>query len=613
MKNPDEPTRSIAVELALLSLRELEPKLANDPELLVSTEAVLSFAAVRNAHPVAWQRWRRILEKYGKSDLIEHMLGEPVDLDQREGGSSAADRLIGLVLETGIEFFHDPDQHGWASIRIDGHWENHPIRSRPFQLFLLRTYYRETGNSPGSQAIRAALDLFEAKALFDAQESTINLRVANHRGKLYLDLCDLAWRAVEMDATGWRVVERPPPKFRRARGSRPLPEPERGGSLEELRCFLNVDDQGWTLILAFLVAALRPGVPCPILVAKGQQGAGKSTACRVISALIDPRTGALRGIPREVRDLIAAARNSWIVCFDNLSYLPDELADAACRLATGGGFGGRELYSDHDQAVFDAIRPMMFNAIPDLGAARPDFLDRTLIVEFSEPRHEMRRDEAQFWREFDEARGRILGALLDAAVVGLRNLPEARIDHPPRMADFATWASACENALGVRTGKFLQTYQDNREEGRVLTFESSPLYEPLTVMAMEGFQGTTSELLICLNAIASEGTRRSGGWPKAPNSLSNALRRMAGSLRSAGLEIDFSRPEHGGRRFISVHRARPTSEISSPPSPSSPAHPKDARVRKHSDRFFRSEGLVSSDANRHSDVGDDGDDGDDDF
>jgi hypothetical protein len=105
----------------------------------------------------------------------------------------------------------------------------------------------------------------------------------------------------------------------------------------------------------------------------------------------------------------------------------------------------------------------------DLGAARPDFLDRTLIVEFSELRPEMRRDEAQFWREFDGARGRILGALLDTAVVGLRNLPEVRIDHPPRMADFAIWASACENALGARTGGFLQTYQDNRADGRVLT------------------------------------------------------------------------------------------------------------------------------------------------
>ena len=159
-------SRSIAVELALLFLRELEPLVAEDPERLVSTEAVLSFAAVRRADPPTWQHWRRILEKYEKADLIEHMLGEPVPMDHGDGGS-AADRLIGLVLESGIEFFHDPDQHGWASIRVDGHWENHPIRSRPFQLFLLRTYYRETGKSPGAQAIRAALELFEAKALFD--------------------------------------------------------------------------------------------------------------------------------------------------------------------------------------------------------------------------------------------------------------------------------------------------------------------------------------------------------------------------------------------------------------------------------------------------------------
>ena len=109
---------------------------------------------------------------------------------------------------------------------------------------------------------------------------------------------------------------------------------------------------------------------------KGEQGAGKSTACRVISSLIDPRTSALRGVLREVRDLTAAARNSRLVCFDNLSRLPEDLADAACRLATGDGFGGRQLYSDHDEAIFDATRPLVFNAIPDLGTARPDFLDQ---------------------------------------------------------------------------------------------------------------------------------------------------------------------------------------------------------------------------------------------
>jgi hypothetical protein len=104
------------------------------------------------------------------------------------------------------------------------------------------------------------------------------------------------------------------------------------------------------------------------------------------------------------------------VCFDNLSHLPEDLADTACRLATGGGFGGRQLYSDHDEAIFDATRPLIFNAIPDLGTARPDFLDRALIAEFLGISSGRRCDEAQFWREFSERQPRMLGSLLDAAV-----------------------------------------------------------------------------------------------------------------------------------------------------------------------------------------------------
>ena len=30
-------------------------------------------------------------------------------------------------------------------------------------------------------------------------------------------------------------------------------------------------------------------------------------------------------------------------------------------------------YSDHDEAIFDATRPLVFNTIPDLGVARPHF------------------------------------------------------------------------------------------------------------------------------------------------------------------------------------------------------------------------------------------------
>jgi hypothetical protein len=543
--------RSIAAELALLSLNELDRRAADDPELLVSTEAVLCFAAIRYSDPARWEHWRAILEKYGKLALIEHMLYEPSRADD-PAWKSNADRLIRLALEAGLELFHDSDHKGWASVRVDGHWENHPIRSRDFQLYLLRTYYQDTSEVPGSRALGAAADLFEARALFDGIECPVHLRVAELAGTLYLDLCDRAWRAVEIGPHGWQVIDRPSVKFRRTRGSQPLPIPERGGTLDELRSFFSVDHHGWILIRSFLVAALRPGMPCPILVAKGEQGSGKSTACRVISSLIDPRTAALRGVPREVRDLTAAARNSWVVCFDNLSRLPDDLADAACRLATGGGFGGRQLYSDHDEAVFDATRPLVLNAIPNLGAARPDFLDRALMVEFLSIKPSLRRDERRFWREYFERRPWILGALLDAAVTGLRNLSEVKLEETPRLADFALWISACEQAMGLEPGEAAAACLDNSAETHSLALEASSLYQPLAQLAREGFTGTVAELGARLDSMVSEAIRGSVQWPKAPNALGNALRRMVPNLRAAGIELQFNRNDIRGRRMISV-------------------------------------------------------------
>src|ERR1700722_17043528 len=186
MSDATRPVRSIAAEFALLFLRELEPKVADDPELLVSTEAVLSFAAVRRADPVQWAHWRAILEQYEKLQLMEHLLREPARLEDPDWESKAA-RLIRLALATGLELFHDPDQQGWATVRIGRHWENNPLRSRDFRLFLARIYYADTHESPGGQAIRAVTELFEARALFDGEEGPVYLRVAESPGVRDLD------------------------------------------------------------------------------------------------------------------------------------------------------------------------------------------------------------------------------------------------------------------------------------------------------------------------------------------------------------------------------------------------------------------------------------------
>jgi len=175
MRDGTHQIRSIATELALLFLSELEPRVADDPALLVSTEALLAFGAIRHTDPVQWENWQAILEKYEKSQLVEYMLREPARSEDSVW-MSKADRLIGLALDAELNLFHDPDQQGWASVRVGGHCENHSIRSRDFRLFLLRNYYEDTGESPGGEALRAALELFEARALFDGEECPVYAR-----------------------------------------------------------------------------------------------------------------------------------------------------------------------------------------------------------------------------------------------------------------------------------------------------------------------------------------------------------------------------------------------------------------------------------------------------
>ena len=104
----------------------------------------------------------------------------------------------------------------------------------------------------------------------------------------------------------------------------------------------------------------------------------------------------------------------------------------------------------------------------------------------------------------------------------------------------------------MRPGEASTTYSANRAETRNLALESSPLYEPIAKLSLEGFTGTVAELLARLNCVTSEAMRRSVRWPKAPNALGGALRRMATNLRSAGIDIQFSRADLHGRRVVSV-------------------------------------------------------------
>jgi hypothetical protein len=234
----------------------------------------------------------------------------------------------------------------------------------------------------------------------------VNIRVAEHAGWIYLDLADEQWRVVAIGPDGWQVIGCPPVRFRRSPGMLPLPAPQRGGSIEDLWPFLNLSSQNdFVLVAAWLRAALRPGGPYPLLAISGEQGSAKTVLSKLLRALIDPNVASVRALPREERELMIAANNGHLLAFDNLSGLPAWLSDALCRLASGGSFAVRQLYTDDEEVLFKAARPTLLNGIEDV-IRQSDLADRTIFVALQAIGEEQRRSESELWRGFEVARPR---------------------------------------------------------------------------------------------------------------------------------------------------------------------------------------------------------------
>jgi hypothetical protein len=451
----------------------------------------------------------------------------------------------------GVDLFHTTEGEAFATISVGGHRESHPLKSKGFRRWLVRGYYEQFDRPPAALAMQDALALLEARAHFDGPEREVYVRVAEHDGAIYVDLANERWEAAEITSTGWRVVpsEAIPVRFRRPRGMLALPTPQKARDGQDdgddlLRRFFNLDgqDQAYRLIVAWLVQAFRPTGPYPVLILLGEQGSAKSTAERLLRSLVDPSTAPLRTTPRNEHDLFIAATSAWVVAFDNLSSLQPWLSDALCRLSTGGGFSTRTLYENREQELFDATRPVILNGIADV-ATRPDLLDRALIVSLPPIPEEKRRPEAELWRDFETARPAILATLFDAVAGALGAVSSIRLERMPRMADFAVWATAAEDALGWKCGAFMEAYAGNRQDATEGALEADPVAIAVRefMQDREEWIGSAGELWEALGDLVGEGIRRTQAWPGAPNALSSRLKRLAPVLRGIGIEYEEAR------------------------------------------------------------------------
>jgi hypothetical protein len=480
---------------------------------------------------------------------------------------SQADRLIELAKKEKVALFRDPDNASYADVMVRDHRETWLLRSSGFRKWLRGKYYLEFKSAPNKDALDTAIETLDAQAQFECETvREVWLRVAYHGGKIYYDLCNDDWQVIEVSASEWKVVKNPPVRFCRMPSSRPQVVPVKGGNLHALRNFLNLKKRSdWVLLISSILKYFYTPGAHPIIELCGDAGAAKTSTERVIVDLLDPSAGRERGPPREENDVIAAAKNGYLIPYDNLSHLPEWLSNALCRLSTGGGLARRTLYTNTEETTFYAKRAVVVTGINPV-ALKGDIDQRKVRIWLVDIDPAKRLSDADFEAAFEEARPRLFGAVLSALVVGLRNLPTAsKIENKPRMADYAVWGTACEDAY-AHEGDLMKVLNLARAAAAEEVLENSVAAQALIVhlgkRSNSEWKTTAAALYAQLRATAVElEIWRSDHWPSDGQRLLRELNTITSQLREVGITITREKREGkaGSRPIKITYSQRPQS------------------------------------------------------
>ena len=437
-----------------------------------------------------------------------------------------------------------------------------PLRSADFRDWLTDNYYAEYETAPSALALRAVLRTLEARA----HSPNSPAQKVDHRigfegdpfapSRVFLDLANPEGQILEITSQGWSIANNLARPFRHSPSTLALPAPQSpipdpGPSLFDL---FHLSPTAQIRTMFWLLAALRPTGPYPILVLRGPASSGKSTLARALRNLIDPSSAPLRRLPHTDRELLHLAQHNWILVFDHVHRIPIQISEALCALASGDALETAQ--PDYrDAAVAEIARPIILVA-PHDEAQSPWMPTRSLsarsltldLAAFPEP-----RAESSVWSDFEPFRAPLLATLADAVSTALRHirdigLSDGAFPHVSRFPDSVAWAAAAAPALGLHAAAIIEAISTSDSMWLGVDPLRDTLYSLLAPHPT--WSGDSSTLLSRLRSLAPLAT-----LPSTPKSLLQSLARIPG--------ISFSRDG----RIITLTRTALQSAGSPIPNP----------------------------------------------
>jgi putative DNA primase/helicase len=483
-----------------------------------------------------------VSENVGKDDK------KPVDDDKPEKKPSPTQILLSVTKKQ-VHCWHTEDAEPYVDIKRGNVRYTLAAGSNKLRAWLRTRFIDIFADHPTRYVLDEAVAALTDLAI-DGPCHKAYPRLAPDGDDIWYDLGE-GRGAVRMTGEGWEIVgaDKVPVRFIRGAGALQQVVPIRGGRLPDLlRPFMPVKSEvDLALVIGWLVGCFKPGGPFPVLIITGEQGSAKSTFTRVLRRLVDPHSRDMREPPRDPRDLVAAVRHSYVVAFDNVSYLTIDMSDRLCALSTGTrAIGGRALFTDHDEAAFTAVRPLILNGISDF-VERGDLADRAISIHLPAIDTKKRMDDDTFWEGFNEAVPAIMGAIFDAVCTALARYESIILERKPRMANFARWAVASEPAMTFPPGTFLEAMMANREASAAQTFSQDPVGSALLDLMAEIhiFEGDVREVS---NKLAKGAPISREDWPKNERGMANRLRRLISGAKAIGIEVTELRADSKTRR-----------------------------------------------------------------
>lgn len=488
---------------------------------------------VSRADPVARDTYTKaIRSRFGiKAATMNGLLHKAEKNLEVKDGLKLATQVVEFVVETSeLTHFNGVAYAAFGGWTLD-------MDSVEFKDHLIATARQISGQTPGQNPVRDACADLSARARAGKNEP-VHLRVAEHDGDIFIDTMRDGL-VIHISPGGWRITDSSPVKFVRSPNMLPMTMPVRSTEdpLDLIRQVFNAkSDRDALLLLGWILGTLRCRYPSPALILAGEQGTAKSTAARIARQIIDPSTAPLRSPPEDEQGMAVGCAHSYVQVYDNLSRIPGWMSDAICRVVTGGGLARRKLYTNSDEHVVNYMRPVILTGIDDL-ATRGDLAERSVHIELERISPSARVSEEQLQVKIERVLPLLLGRILDGAAAGLRNAGKVRLAGMPRMADFATWISACSEGLGLADGAIYDAYKLALGDADTIVVQSDPVSMALVKVLQEEFQGrwtgTMQMLAKCLASATDERITRDKLWPKDARGIGRWIRRIGKTIEEA--------------------------------------------------------------------------------